>query len=73
MLSLMAPLVLGTAGPGTDFGGQDVRIEVSGLRNAKGLVRVCMTANKARFPECKGDTAAFTASVPAALACPRSA
>jgi uncharacterized protein (DUF2141 family) len=64
-LVLVAPLLLGTAGPGTDPGGQDVRIEVSGLRNTKGLVRVCMTPHKARFPECKGDGAAFTASVPA--------
>lgn len=64
-LLLAAPLVLGAAGPGTDLGGQDVRIEVSGLRNAKGLVQVCMTPHKARFPDCKGDGGAFTASVPA--------
>lgn len=64
-LVLAAPLLLGATGPGTDFGGQEVRIEVSGLRNAKGLVRICMTPHKARFPECKGDSTAFTASVPA--------
>lgn len=41
-------------------------MEVSGLRSAKGVVQVCMTARRDRFPECKGDAAAFTATLSAA-------
>lgn len=65
ILALACPLLLATTGPALEAGRQDVRIDITGLRNAKGLVRVCMTPHKARFPECKGDPAAFTASVPA--------
>jgi len=63
-LSLLAaaPLLIGASAPA----GQDVRVDVSGLRSTKGLVQVCMTARRDRFPECKGDALAFTATLSAA-------
>jgi uncharacterized protein (DUF2141 family) len=36
------------------------------LRSAKGLVRVCLTADPTNFPKCVDDTNAVTRSVPAA-------
>ncbi len=41
-----------------------VRVEVTGLRSHKGVVRACMTTDPARFPNCQ-DGAAYTLSVPA--------
>lgn len=32
----------------------DIQIEIAGLRNAHGLVRLCLTRDPARFPDCKG-------------------
>lgn len=43
-----------------------VAVSLSGLRNARGTVRVCMTRDPAHFPDCRGDPAALTRSVPAA-------
>lgn len=37
----------------------------SGLRNAKGLVRICLTRDRAHFPDCKSDPAAISRSFPA--------
>lgn len=45
--------------------GAEVEIQVQGLRNANGLVRLCLTRNPAHFPECNGDSAAVKATVPA--------
>lgn len=58
----LAPL-LGAAAPAG-------RLEVSlaGLRNAKGVVQVCLTRDAKRFPDCKADPAAITRSVPAGQA-----
>ena len=35
----------------------DLTIEISGLRDAKGVVRLCLTANPHDFPDCKGHDA----------------
>lgn len=40
-------------------------IRFEGLRSNKGLMRVCMTRNKAHFPKCEDDPVAFKASVAA--------
>jgi uncharacterized protein (DUF2141 family) len=40
-------------------------INVSGLRNAKGNVLVCVTANKKYFPDCSKDPASHRARVKA--------
>ncbi|GGZ89561.1 DUF2141 domain-containing protein [Novosphingobium arvoryzae] len=41
-------------------------MEVTGLRNAKGQVLACLTAQPKAFPDCSKDPAARTAIVPAA-------
>jgi uncharacterized protein (DUF2141 family) len=43
-----------------------VRIDVTGLRSAKGVVRACMTSHPDRFPRCRGDADAYALVVPAA-------
>ncbi|WP_369426121.1 DUF2141 domain-containing protein [Croceibacterium aestuarii] len=35
------------------------------LRSAKGLVQACLTANPRRFPDCTGDSHAYSLTVPA--------
>lgn len=40
-------------------------VEIDGLRDAKGVVRLCLTSNPANFPKCKGNDA-LSASVKAA-------
>lgn len=42
-----------------------VDVGVSGLRNGRGTVQVCLTQFPAHFPDCKGDPKALTGSVPA--------
>ena len=34
-----------------------VHVDVAGLRSAKGVVRACMTQQRERFPECRGNAA----------------
>jgi len=41
-------------------------VEFRGLRNAKGLVHVCLTQDRAHFPACEKDPHAITATAPAA-------
>jgi uncharacterized protein (DUF2141 family) len=41
---------------------------VTGLRNQRGIVQVCVTASKRHFPNCSADSHAFKASVGAARA-----
>lgn len=41
-----------------------LEVDVSGLRDGRGIIRACMTANPAHFPNCQGDPAARTESVP---------
>lgn len=56
----LAPLVQGASAPATSLD-----ITVTGLRSAKGLIRVCLTADPANFPGCVDDKRAITRSVPA--------
>ena len=35
----------------------NVTVEIDGLRDAKGVVRLCMTADRAAFPQCKKGSA----------------
>jgi uncharacterized protein (DUF2141 family) len=46
----------------------EVDIQIEGLRNMNGTVRLCLTRNPAHFPDCNGDPAALKRSVPAAQA-----
>ncbi|HEX7693390.1 MAG TPA: DUF2141 domain-containing protein [Sphingomonas sp.] len=43
-----------------------LEIDVDGLRSAKGLIRVCLTADPKNFPQCVDDRDAVKRSVPAA-------
>ena len=45
--------------------GAAVTVEVSGLRNTKGLIRACLTAKPATFPECEKDPKSQRLTVPA--------
>jgi uncharacterized protein (DUF2141 family) len=60
-LAALLPLALLTAQSDTG----EVEIQVQGLRNTNGLVRLCLTRNPAHFPDCNGDSAAVKATVPA--------
>lgn len=42
-----------------------VDVSVEGQRNARGLLRACLTRDPAHFPDCKNDPAAINASVSA--------
>lgn len=56
-----ASLVTVSAGPSPVF----VEVSVEGPRNARGLLRACLTRHPEHFPNCKEDPAAINASVPA--------
>lgn len=56
---MLAPSLIGTA----PVGSLDVGIEQ--LRSARGLLRICLTADPANFPSCVDDRNAVTRSVPA--------
>ena len=45
-----------------------VELVLTGLRNPKGIVRVCLTRSADYFPDCKRDPEAVSRSVPAAHA-----
>ena len=65
-----AALALGAALPaaapaGTGVEGATITVTVTELRNAKGLVRACMTADEERFPRCRGVPGAHGATAPA--------
>ena len=57
-----AALLLAASAPPA---GSEVHVAVSSLRNDKGMVRACMTAQKKAFPQCERDPAAYTANIPA--------
>jgi len=60
-LILALPLIGAGAQPLTE-----VSVVVTGLRNAKGQVLACLTAQPKGFPDCRKDPAAKQAIVPAA-------
>lgn len=60
LAATLAPVLLGAAAPATNLD-----ISVTGLRSAKGMIRVCLTADPANFPGCVDDRHAITRSVPA--------
>lgn len=46
----------------------DLRVQLTGLRSAKGMVHLCLTSSATRFLKCKGDDATVARTVPAAKA-----
>ena len=62
----LAAFLAGAAAPQVDrHSGTTVTVAISDLRNAKGVVRACMTRDPARFPKCRGDADAYSAIVDA--------
>jgi len=43
----------------------ELSIDIARLRNAKGMIRICLTAAPDNFPSCVDDTRAVTRSIPA--------
>ena len=46
-------------------GTSELAVDVSHMRSAKGMVRVCLTADPTNFPACVDDAQALTRSIPA--------
>lgn len=67
-----ALILAGAAGllAGASAPPQDVSVLVSGLRNARGQVLACVTAQASAFPDCSKDPAARNLVVPAPSAGP---
>ena len=42
-------------------------VEVGNVRSAKGMIRICLTADPANFPACVDDANALTRSIPASV------
>ncbi|MHA6721539.1 DUF2141 domain-containing protein [Sphingomonas sp. RS2018] len=42
-----------------------LELDMDGLRSAKGMIRICLTAEPANFPNCVDDARALTRSAPA--------
>lgn len=58
-LALVAPL------RATEPEGTTLDLAFENARNARGMIRICLTANARHFPDCSGDSAARTLSIPA--------
>lgn len=48
---------LGIAAPAQAPATTDLTIEIAGLRDARGVVRICLTASPREFPDCKNKDA----------------
>ena len=59
--ALIAASLTGAAVPP----GADVRVDVTGLRSAKGVVRACMTSHPSHFLDCEGDDGSHSVVVAA--------
>lgn len=44
----------------------ELELGISGLRNAKGVLQICLTRQEAHFPDCKRDPKAVVRTAPAA-------
>ena len=62
----VAGAVLLTVLPGA-VGTSELAVDVSHMRSAKGMVRVCLTADPDNFPACVDDAKALTRTLPAAV------
>ncbi|EDL49728.1 DUF2141 domain-containing protein [Erythrobacter sp. SD-21] len=61
----LAALALGAGAPFPKEGGSTITLTVTDLRNAKGVVRACMTTREKTFPKCRGVAGAHAATVDA--------
>lgn len=62
---LVLPMAALSGAAGNPGSGTDVTVTVTQLRNADGLVRACMTADPARFPQCRDTPRAHRAVIDA--------
>ncbi len=53
----LALLSLAVAAPATAQSAHSVTVEIAGLRDAKGVIRLCLTGDPKDFPDCKKPTA----------------
>ncbi len=60
-MPLISLLMLASASQPPD----ELRVDLDRVRNAKGVIHACLTADARRFPDCKGDPRALTRTVPA--------
>jgi uncharacterized protein (DUF2141 family) len=44
-----------------------VEIDLTALRNSRGVIQACLTRNPSYFPDCRSDPDALTRSVPASV------
>lgn len=63
LLIALAPLLVGAAPPATSL-----EVGVERLRNARGVIRACLTRSPEHFPDCRADPAALKRTVPATVA-----
>lgn len=66
-MAALAALSLSIAAPAQAPGTNDIQVEITGLRDARGFVRLCLTRNAEAFPHCKGPGSAH-ATIAASLA-----
>lgn len=64
-LLVAVPLIGAPAQEPPRGSGVSVSIQVTELRNTKGVVRACMSPDPKKFPRCQGDPAAYRAVVKA--------
>ena len=53
-MAALAALSLSVAAPAQSPATIDIQIEIAGLRDARGVVRLCLTRDDESFPDCKG-------------------
>lgn len=63
VLGALLPAMAPAASPAAPVG--SLEIDVAGMRSARGLIRICLTAEPRNFPGCVDDKHAVTRSVPA--------
>jgi len=64
VLGGLLPVTVPAASPAASPVGS-LEIDVAGMRSARGLIRICLTADPKNFPGCIDDKRAVTRSVPA--------
>lgn len=67
-LALVAAAGASAANTSVSAGATDLRVQLAGLRSAKGTVLLCLSANPERFLKCKDDPSAVSRAVPAGSA-----
>lgn len=65
---LAAVATIGAGAPGAPRTGADLQVQLSGIRSAKGVVHLCLSANPGRFLDCKADPSAVSRTLAAGSA-----